>query len=348
MITVKLTTPFPQIPIERQTPNSSGVWGNYRFIINQPTEQADWWVVLENVPSLERTICPRENTILITHEVYEMKQYNQKFLNQFSTIVTSQREIKHPHVLHKQQGYLWHVGWFGRGSGVDPKDFKKVFTTYDQLASITNIQKEKSLSVITSNKSRTEGQALRHEFIRKMKDHFSERFDVFGAGVNMIRDKWEGIAPYKYHFALENNAVPDYWTEKLADAYLAGAYPIYYGCPNIHDYFPENALTVIDITDIQGSIEKIEKVLSENYYEKYKTEIWKARDLILNKYNFFAMIATTLDTLPSGTDTRIITIRPEKKPQLFKKTVSVLKTDHRLYTLFQKIYRTYRNMRYKK
>jgi len=81
-----------------------------------------------------------------------------------------------------------------------------------------------------------------------VKDYFGERIDIFGRGINEIEDKWDALDRYKYHIALENSVVEDYWTEKLSDAYLAGCYPIYYGCPNIEKYFDISSLARINIT----------------------------------------------------------------------------------------------------
>ncbi len=347
MITVKLTTASPKAPLIRQTPGSKGIWGNVRFIVDEPVEKVDWWVVIDNLTEKQSIICPRENTILITQEVFAMKKYDQKFLDQFGMVITSQPEIKHPNVVYASQGYPWHIGWFGTGSGVDPKDYKKVFTTYDELKAIDikTLKKNHDLSVITSKKSRTEGQALRHNFISEMKKHFGERFDVFGAGINMIRDKWEGIAPYKYHFAIENHPVPHYWTEKLADTYLAGAYPIYYGCPNIYDYFSKDALTVIDIKDIPGSIKIIEQVLAGNYYEKNINAIANARELVLNKYNIFALIAGVVQSHTEARDVTNVILKPQKKPWIKNKIVETIQNNANFYKAARKIYRTYKKLK---
>jgi len=102
-----------------------------------------------------------------------------------------------------------------------------------------SLPKSKLMSVITSSKDFTEGHQKRLNFVRRLKDYFGEDIDVFGRGIREVDDKWDAISPYKYHIALENSVYPHYWTEKLGDVYLSGAYPIYYGCLNLEDYFPE-------------------------------------------------------------------------------------------------------------
>ena len=153
------------------------------------------------------------------------------------------------------------------------------------------IKKSKLISVISSNKSFTPGHENRLEFVEVLRRHFGAQVDVFGKGFNEIEDKWEALAPYKYHIVLENSSFKDYWTEKLADAYLAFCYPIYFGCPNIYDYFDASMLSVIDIAKPDQAVEEIEKCLAADEYEARIERLKKARHRILNEYNIFAVIS---------------------------------------------------------
>ena len=56
---------------------------------------------------------------------------------------------------------------------------------------------------------------------------------------------------------MENAVIPDYWTEKIADCFLAWTLPIYYGCPNLEDYFPEKSFIRIDIEKPEEAIDSI-------------------------------------------------------------------------------------------
>ena len=63
---------------------------------------------------------------------------------------------------------------------------------------------------------------------------------IFGKGINGFEDKWDTLRDYKYHIVIENSSFDDYWTEKLADNYLAECFPFYHGCKNINKYFDKN------------------------------------------------------------------------------------------------------------
>jgi hypothetical protein len=97
--------------------------------------------------------------------------------------------------------------------------------------------KPKLLSCVVSNKSGTPGHNWRIESAQALKAHFGSNIDMFGFGWNPIADKREAIDPYRFTVVIENEARDNYWTEKLSDAILGYAQPIYFGAPNIHIFF---------------------------------------------------------------------------------------------------------------
>lgn len=289
MIKIKLTTPFPEWPLVRQTPGSKGIWGDCQFFVNQDIEECDFWVVYEGLFKPEKTVCSPENTILITSEPPTVKKYLSKYVSQFATLITCHREIQHPNVIYMQQCLPWMVGGrFVKETKTWESNFSK---DYDELIDLQDYKKDKLLSIILSKKNFTEGHSKRLLFVNKLKEHFGEDLDIYGVGINEIIDKWDGISRYKYYLAVENCSYPDYWTEKLSDAFLGGAYPFYYGCPNINKYFSENSLTPIDINNLSAAVKTIEDHMTKHKYEESLVELRYAKDKVLNKYNLFAMLS---------------------------------------------------------
>jgi hypothetical protein len=277
-------------PIARQTPGGRGIWGNCRFFINEPIKECDYWIVCDGLAGRDQTICPPGNTILITHEPPTIRRYRATYLKQFSTVITSHRDIWHHHPVYEQQALPWHVGRKQR-SHVDLSWSKD----YDELISIRNFNKKNKISVVCSSKKFSPGHKKRLEFSYHLKEVFGDGIDLFGRGIEEIEDKWDALASYKYHIAMENCAVDDYWTEKLSDAFLAGCHPVYYGCPNIGKYFNPAALTQIDINKPEKAIQTISACLENNTFEMSKNEIMKARLDVLNRYNVFPMIASLVE-----------------------------------------------------
>jgi hypothetical protein len=151
-------------------------------------------------------------------------------------------------------------------------------------------KKDKSLAVISSNASYAKGHQARINFSHKIKEVFQDKIDFYGKGFNPFANKYHTLSPYKYHIVLENGIEEGYMTEKLPECYLTECYPIYSGCPNIADYFDEDALTKIDVTDIDGSIKIINQVITDNLFEKKYDKIKEAKRRVLNEYNTFNLI----------------------------------------------------------
>jgi hypothetical protein len=274
MITVKITGENPNWPLTRQTPGSQGLWGDCRFVVNEEIDECDYWVVYDGLQKPESVWCPPQNTILFTAEPPSVRSYGPRFTAQFARVVTCHPKIRHPQVIHDQQALPWHL----------------LTKTYDDLAAEPGPAKTKTLSVISSDKAFTEGHRQRVEFVERLTRCLGGDLDHVGKGTR-VPNKWDGLADYQYTVVIENSSFRDYWTEKLADAFLTESYPFYYGCPNIGDYFPEKSYTWIDIGHFEAALETIVSTIKKNEYEATVEERASAKDLTLNKYNLFPTVA---------------------------------------------------------
>lgn len=315
---VRISTSFPGYPLLRQTPGWKGIWGQYHFHVDEPVAQCDYWVVYDNLSEPQEAACRPENTVFISGEPPSLRRYPDRFLAQFATVITCHRQVKHPNVVFRDQAIPWHVGT----GGYHTRSRSGVFLDYDKLAAITpgDLAKSRLLSVISSAKALTRGHQLRLDFVRQLKAAFGDEVDVYGFGIRDISDKWEAIAPYKYHVAIENSSLDDYWTEKLADTFLGGAFPIYHGAPNIGSYFEPQSLLQIDVNNPASAVEAIRSAIADGQFEKSAAALGRSRDLVLNRYNLFPMLAKLFENqplvAPTSTKTRrqsgeqVIRLRP--------------------------------------
>lgn len=69
--------------------------------------------------------------------------------------------------------------------------------------------------------------------------------------------KMELFKEYQYSLVIENSQQTNYFTEKLLDCLLTKTIPIYYGCPNISDFFDTTGWIILEDTDISKCIKKI-------------------------------------------------------------------------------------------
>lgn len=306
MLTVRISTAARDWPWLRQTPGGSGVWGNCRFVVDEPVESCDFWVVYDGLLESESTRCPPGATLLITAEPPGVKLYRPGFVEQFGAVRTSHRQLVHPRVTLGQPALPWHVG--RRQQAHRNLGFTH---DYDELKQVTAVPKDRLISVISSDKVQTVGHRRRLALVRRLQAHFGDRLDVFGRGIREVEDKWDAIAPYRYHIALENGVYPHYWTEKLSDAFLAGAFPLYLGCPNVGEYFPAGSFTALDPDDPARAIATIEQAIADQRCERSAADLAEARRLVLDRHNLFPLLADLLAGSPPSGDRVLTMLRPE-------------------------------------
>lgn len=278
----------------RQTSEGRGVWGDCQFVVNQKVDRCDWWVVLHSsgLRDSDSVCCDPNHLVYISMEPFEIG--SKAFLDQFSKLVLCDRNIHHKNITYFN-GTTWWVGINVRHEGAHYFD-DRVNMNYDMLKQTYLPVKNKEISIVTSNRRIIPGHSTRLAFIEKLMAHPISRYiDIYGGGFKPIADKWDVISPYKYHLVLENTVLKDYWTEKIGDAFLGYSLPIYFGCPNIHDYFEPQSIKTIDINKFDDTIKTIESLLSTNSYQEHYDAICRARNKVLDKYNIFAFMAAICD-----------------------------------------------------
>lgn len=114
-------------------------------------------------------------------------------------------------------------------------------------------EKTKMISMISSNKSFTEGQKNRLEWVNKIGD----QVDLYGRGFNEIANKEEGLCDYMFSVVIENGVYESYYTEKILDCFATGTIPVYLGSPDIAEHFNKDG--IIELSD--------EFEVSEEIYE---------------------------------------------------------------------------------
>lgn len=286
----------------RQMKNVSGITdnGRYQFFINDAGCTPDFVAInskaLRQPTSFNVT---KARTILVTDEPYSVLAYPKGYYSQFGTVVTTQRQIKPcdgTNVLYHHTLLPWYVGmtW-------EPDHSNRITMTYDDIRN-ARPQKQKMLSVVSSYKAFSRGHVERQRFVRRLVEHFGSSIDVFGEGIRDFRDKWDVVAPYRYQVVIENSCAENYWTEKLADCFLAGTYPLYHGCPNAAEFFPKQAFTAIDIRNADKALETIDRVLSDDLYTQRQEAMMQAKQLTLDQYNMFNALAEICDTISDASD----------------------------------------------
>jgi len=286
---VRITWPKNEYII-RQTYGNSMSWGNYEFTFEEiPT--ADYWIIVNNY-QLEnlRCFCPPTNIIYILQEPSSVSEYNndnhsEQFIKQFGTFITTQDTIQGSNLRFQQVGIPWLIN-----------------KSIDDLIKQPISNKSKFISIATSNKTYTKGHRNRIECAMKIKRYFGSYVDLYGRGFNDFNDKWDVVSPYRYHISIENSVEKNYFSEKIVDPILAYTLPLYYGCPNISDYFdlPEH-LQILDLNSFDTIKKKIKYIIeNDDIYENNLQFLTESRLKILDKYNFFPMVCAIMDQITTS------------------------------------------------
>ena len=117
----------------------------------------------------------------------------------------------------------------------------------------------------------------------------------------------EDLEPYPYEkkdelfesmfsIVIENSRIKNYFTEKLIDALRTYTIPIYYGCPNISEYFDSKG--IININNCQEMLSCVNRLTPDDYWElmgsmsanyktaeKYINYAGRLKEVIVNSYN---------------------------------------------------------------
>lgn len=186
--------------------------------------------------------------------------------------------IAEPKVIHKR---YYNKLWLLRHK------FYTIFTCYKALANkypnviatpvsglciknpnmIDFTNKNKLISIIASAKKLLTGHQLRHQIIKEITD---KNIDVLGRGYVPFEDKKDGLLPYYFSIVIENCQEVDYFTEKLSDCFVCETVPIYWGCPNIGDYFNLDGMIIFQtIEELQIILDN----LTKNHYQNFKVAL---------------------------------------------------------------------------
>lgn len=131
-----------------------------------------------------------------------------------------------------------------------------------ELSELQIFEKSKNISCITSNKAFFPGHRVRLDIVEKTK----HKYDLFGRGFKEIPSKLDALRDYRFSVVIENDVSNNYFTEKINDCFLTGTVPIYYGCPNIGDFF--NTDGIITFKDHQELLQILDNLTEDDYINR--------------------------------------------------------------------------------
>lgn len=252
MINILFTCSWGESPFQllnkykKQTPNSIGVWSNIRGV--SKIEECD---VIINMGDKVPIGLPEDKIIKFRREP--------NIIESFSNTHRS----------------------FNYDNGYHVSTWQYISKTFDDLKKDL-FYKNKNVSGVTSNKHKH-----RNIFFEKIKS-LNLDIDIYGKNFKPLDKiyKDEALINYKFSISIENCSQKNYFSEKINDCLLYETMPLYWGCPNIEDFFPKNSYRIIDIKNMENIKEIVQKPLSE----KEIIDMKEAKKLIMYEYNIWPTI----------------------------------------------------------
>jgi Glycosyltransferase family 10 (fucosyltransferase) C-term len=271
--------------ILRQTPGGTGVWDDVRFT-TEGVEECDVLVVLNNRMKDEvRTRCPQGGVWALMQEPYirGFTDWMVEKHNAFDRVYTNYIPSPDPKYIASQPALPWHVN-----------------RSFDELITCDLPEKTRPVSWIVGNLRDLPGHLKRSELLRELQLQTDFDIDLYGRAIRPIEDKWDGLARYRYSIAAENTVWPDYWTEKIADCFLAWTVPFYFGCGNLEKYFPADSFIRINLDHPREVMEKIRLTLRDDDWARRLPALQEARRRVLYEYQIFPYMAKLVNAEQRG------------------------------------------------
>lgn len=209
---------------------------------------------------------------------------HQKYYPEGTTIYGFSEELYHGNFIES----LAHTFYGGRGPWVDTLDF----WCHDNLINFsTNKTKiiSSSITRLSENRGGTCTYPQRYSLLQRIRE--IDGIDIFDGEISPKRK--DALVDYRFNISIENSFERNWITEKFYDNILTDTIPIYFGCKNIKEIYPEDGYILIeDINDTENIINLIKHVMdnSEELYNIMLPELKKIKNKYFEKYNLLKKI----------------------------------------------------------
>lgn len=265
-------------------------WDDFAFTIN-PDIEADACLVFNSPGETLNLKCYPEWVVAFMMEpgIKGENPWMFKNLDQYTRVYSPIKASDNTVLSHGFLGWYFNHNW-------------------EYLNGLNEEAKKYPISCIASNLTKMRGHRIRERFVNTLRSVMPD-IHFYGKGIKYLPEKFDGIHPYYYSVAIENNSKDYYFTEKINDCFLAYTVPFYYGCKNIHKFFPEKSYIWIDINDPEAAIRTIKEELSSGNWHSRLDAVKEARELVLNKYQPVAAAASIFREIPVSNEKKSITLK---------------------------------------
>lgn len=161
-----------------------------------------------------------------------------------------------------------------------------------------NHEKQYEISHLRGRLNKAPGHNIRWEILEREKEiiniktrffnEYGERYDIEKARIG----KEEVFRNSQYGVAIENFYHNNWFTEKIIDCFLLKTIPLYWGCPNIGDFF--NKEGIITFNNTKEFIDISNNILTPDLYKSKKDIIEENYNLALNYIDYETNIVNVI------------------------------------------------------
>ena len=187
-----------------------------------------------------------------------------------------------------------HLFYGGRG----PSSESSEFWNYNNLIN-NSFKKTKLISSVVSSLGNDGGNypygCIYKERVNLINEILNncDFIDVFGWGDKGLNKKKDGIVDYRFSLCIENSNEQNYISEKFYDCILTNTIPIYFGCKNIKEFWPENGYILIkDITNTDEIIKTLNNIFEncESLYNEMLPNLLEMKKRYFEEFNLLKKI----------------------------------------------------------
>jgi len=192
--------------------------------------------------------------------------------SKYNLVLTSDTEVLNE--LSNASFFPYGTTWLNKNRGkIDHEDG---LGEYSPELDLLHKNKKFSVSFLgTNHLPGPDGYRMRHELWSKKDDiktptvfYSSTRHPMTPQGQLLPEDNKKYLFNSQFSIAIESTSVENYFSEKLIDCLISKTIPIYWGCPNIDEFFDTRGMIIVDSVD--DMINKINRLTEKSYKKKLK------------------------------------------------------------------------------
>jgi len=231
-------------------------------------------IIIDNIHYLSDTL-PNIFIYVEPKTIYNVSDYLINNYNKYHAIFTYDEEIlkKCPNAIKYIYGTSWIKKEYYENIDISKKEFKISNLAGSKL--INNSLGHVFRQIIHHSQDKLKDYPI--TFFRSFHQH--PHLKDYGNNPFLISDKGSHnkellFDTFQFAIIIENSKQTNYFTEKIVDCLITKTIPIYWGCPNIGNFFDTTGWIILESTQISELYDKL-KILDIDYYNSYKDVIDK-------------------------------------------------------------------------